>query len=144
MGNNPKYKHNKSGRIYEVTSMTIINATNKDDGSIMVMYQGGKRDGTVHSQFVREQSEFLEKFTLIEDEESSDNNDLDALIEALTILRKYGNPKYPTHCEHDKLHINISPEGVSDEDIARLHELGVFVDSEFGDEGFASFRFGSS
>jgi hypothetical protein len=46
--------------------MNIINATNKDDGSIMVMYQGEKRDGSGHSQFVRELNEFLEKFTPVE------------------------------------------------------------------------------
>jgi hypothetical protein len=67
---------------------------------------------------------------------------MDDLIEALTILRKYGNPSYPTHCSHDMLTICISPDGVSDEDIQRLDELGVF-DAE--DEGcFASFRFGSA
>ena len=27
------------------------------------------------------------------------------LIEALTILLKYGNPAHPTHCEHDELTI---------------------------------------
>jgi len=30
---------------------------------------------------------------------------MDDLIKALQILRKYGNPKYPTHCEHDTLYI---------------------------------------
>ena len=61
-----KYKHLKSGRVYDVLSMNIINATNKDDGSIMVMYQGAKRDGTGNMQFVRELNEFLEKFKSVE------------------------------------------------------------------------------
>ena len=28
---------------------------------------------------------------------------MEDLIKALQILLKYGNPKYPTHCEHDEL-----------------------------------------
>jgi hypothetical protein len=36
------------------------------------------------------------------------------LIEALQIFAKYGNPDYPTHCEHDTLMImGICPEDVS-------------------------------
>ena len=27
------------------------------------------------------------------------------LIKALQIFLKYGNPKWPTHCEHDNLYI---------------------------------------
>jgi hypothetical protein len=66
------------------------------------------------------------------------------LIEALQILLKYGNPTYPTHCEHDVLTIvGISPDLVSDEDKARLDELGFFVSNEYGD-GFQSFRYGSA
>ena len=37
------------------------------------------------------------------------------LIEALNIFLKYGNPKYPTHCEHDIMYVSIDPELVSDE-----------------------------
>ena len=58
-----KYKHNKSGRIYDVLSMGIINGTNKDDGDIMVLYRGMKRDGTGVGDFVREIKEFEAKFT---------------------------------------------------------------------------------
>lgn len=66
---------------------------------------------------------------------------MDDLIEALTILRKYGNPAYPTHCEHDELWVDIRPELVSDEDKRRLDELGFFTsDSKLG---FTSFKFGS-
>jgi hypothetical protein len=69
------------------------------------------------------------------------------LIEALTILLKYGNPYSPTHCEHDQMTIcGIDPKDVSDEDKARLDELGIFVSDEFGDEEqvFMSYRFGSA
>lgn len=69
---------------------------------------------------------------------------MDDLIEALQILRKYGNPEYPTHCEHDKLNVDISAELVSEEDIKKLNRLGFFVDQGDGFEGtFSSFKFGS-
>ena len=43
------------------------------------------------------------------------------LIEALKILLKYGNPKYPTHCSHDELNIvGIEPEKISKEDVAEV------------------------
>ena len=65
------------------------------------------------------------------------------LIEALQILLKYGDPAYPTHCEHDELTIcGIDPEDVSKEDKDRLDELGFFVSEEYG--CFKSFRFGSA
>jgi hypothetical protein len=67
---------------------------------------------------------------------------MDDLIEALTILRKYGNPRNPTNCDSDVMWVNIQPEQVSDEDMARLDALGFFVSSEYPD-GFMSFRFGS-
>lgn len=67
---------------------------------------------------------------------------MDDLIEALTILRKYGNPRNPTNCSHDVLWVATDPALVSDEDKARLDELGFFVSSTDG-EGFRSFRFGS-
>lgn len=66
------------------------------------------------------------------------------LIEALQIFLKYGNPYAPTHCEHDVLTVMIDPSDVSDEDIARLDELGFDVGSEYGQEMFTSFRFGSA
>jgi hypothetical protein len=67
--------------------------------------------------------------------------ELDDLIEALTILRKYGNPKYPTTCEHDILYVCIDAKLVSAEDTARLDELGFFVENEA--DGFASHHFGN-
>lgn len=67
------------------------------------------------------------------------------LIEALQILLKYGNPSYPTHCEHDVLTIcGISPDDVSDEDKTELDRLGFFVSDEYGVEQFQSFKFGSA
>lgn len=65
---------------------------------------------------------------------------MDELIQALQILRKYGNPPFPTHCEHDVLHVAVSPEGVSEEDLAALEELH-FTPDDY--EGFYSFYFGS-
>lgn len=68
------------------------------------------------------------------------------LIEALTILLKYGNPRWPTHCEHDILTVcpSINPDKVSPEDITRLKQLGFFVSDEIGEKQFASHRFGSA
>lgn len=65
------------------------------------------------------------------------------LIEALTILLKYGNPRNPTYCEHDTLTIvDIDPNGVTPEDRARLDELGFFVSE--ADRCFQSYRYGSA
>lgn len=65
------------------------------------------------------------------------------LIEALTLLLKYGDPEYPTHCEHDELTIcGIDPADVSDEDKAKLDALGFFVSEE--DNCFRSSRYGSA
>jgi hypothetical protein len=68
---------------------------------------------------------------------------MDDLIEALQIFRKYENPRWPTNCSHDQLSImEVKPSKVSEEDTARLAELGFIVDE---DEGyFYSFRFGSA
>lgn len=67
---------------------------------------------------------------------------LEALIEALNIFRKYGNPERPTHCEHDKLQVVIDPSTVSKEDTEILADLGFHVDRE--DKCFYSYRFGSA
>ena len=65
------------------------------------------------------------------------------LIRALQIFLKYGNPMYPTHCEHDVLCItDFDPDIITAEDKAELDELGFFVSDEY--ECFISFRFGSS
>ena len=65
------------------------------------------------------------------------------LIEALTILLRYGNPRRPTICEHDELTIvDIDPGTVTPADVARLKELGFFVGE--GEECFRSYRYGSA
>ena len=66
---------------------------------------------------------------------------MDDLIKALQILRKYGNPDYPTNCNHDELLVDISPELVIDKDKEELENLGFIVDEEF--DAFMSFKFGS-
>ena len=68
------------------------------------------------------------------------------LIEALTILLKYGDPHSPLNCNHDEVIIcGINPKDVSTEDKKRLDSLGFFVsDGGYADETwFKSFRFGS-
>lgn len=63
------------------------------------------------------------------------------LIEALQIFLKYGNPNYPTHCEHDELWIcGYEDAEILEEDRAKLEELGFF---NYGD-GWKSFRYGSA
>ena len=64
------------------------------------------------------------------------------LIEALQIFLKYGNPKFPTHCEHDELYVRIESNLVSDEDKIKLEELGFHVNTDVG--GFSSRKYGSS
>jgi hypothetical protein len=68
---------------------------------------------------------------------------MEKLIEALTIMLKYGNPAFPTTCEHDVLYVpTYDYEKFSPEDIARLEELG-FTYNEDGGEGFMSTWYGS-
>lgn len=65
------------------------------------------------------------------------------LIEALHIFKKYvdGEWRNPFYCSYEELCImQVDPDDVSKEDIARLDELGFFVSSE---DCFMSFRFGS-
>ena len=64
------------------------------------------------------------------------------LIRALTIFLKYGNPRCPTHCEHDELTVCIDPKLVSEEDKVELEKLGFFPKGD--DDCFHSFRFGSA
>ena len=62
------------------------------------------------------------------------------LIEALQIFLKYGDPKYPTCCQHDILQVMIDVNLVSDEDKARLKELSFNIFDGY----FTSYRFGSA
>jgi hypothetical protein len=69
--------------------------------------------------------------------------EMEDLIKALQIFLKYGNPKWPTCCEHDVLHIvDIDHNKVSEEDKGTLKDLGFLVDENEG--GFYSFRYGSA
>ncbi len=68
---------------------------------------------------------------------------MEQLIEALQIFLKYGNPGWPTGCEHEKLYVFIDPAIVSPEDKAKLEELRFFV-SEDEPDVFYSFRYGSA
>lgn len=61
------------------------------------------------------------------------------LIAALQIFLKYSDTEYPTHCEHDILHVCVDPELVTDEDKNQLHELGFSYDSDH----FYSYKYGS-
>ena len=56
-----KYTNNKNGKIYISIREDIINATNKDDGKIMVLYYPEEKPDM---HFVRELEEFRVKFTL--------------------------------------------------------------------------------
>lgn len=64
------------------------------------------------------------------------------LIKALQILSKYVegyNENYPTHCEHDVLHVIVNPEKVSGDDKDELAKLGFFPE----DDCFISYKYGS-
>ena len=58
-----KFKHNKTGNIYEVLREDVINCTNINSEQIMVLYQNLSIKDKI---FVREKNEFYEKFTHIE------------------------------------------------------------------------------
>lgn len=61
------YKHIKSGRVYTFIAVAI-DGTNATDGRQMVIYYGPTRDGTLCGLFVREYTEFHEKFKVINDQ----------------------------------------------------------------------------
>lgn len=65
---------------------------------------------------------------------------MDDLIKALHIFRKYGNPQWPTHCEHDVLMVMIDPADVDSADVLELETLGFLIDNEY----FKSYKFGSA
>lgn len=68
---------------------------------------------------------------------------MEDLIKALQIFIKYGNPEYPTHCEHDVMMIvGINPDDVSEKDKQELDKLGFIFNED--EECFMSFRFGSA
>ena len=57
-----KFKHLKTGDLYEMIRDDVINCTNANDHQIMVLY---KRDGYPDLIFVREKEEFYRKFQKI-------------------------------------------------------------------------------
>lgn len=66
---------------------------------------------------------------------------MDTLLKALTIFLKYGNPEFSTHCEHDKLTVDIDPALVSAEDLKKLDDL--YFHAQEDEECFTSSYFGS-
>ncbi len=71
---------------------------------------------------------------------------LSNLIKALTILQKYEDPVFPTHCEHDVLLIMVPSSRVTTEDIIAISKLGFnpsLPDDEYGD-CFYSYLYGSA
>lgn len=66
---------------------------------------------------------------------------MENLIKALQIFLKYGNPDYPTHCEHDVMYVSIPYKLVSEEDKNTLDKLGFFADEN---GCFKSYRYSSS
>lgn len=64
----------------------------------------------------------------------------DDMIKACEIFRKYNPDNGGFCCEHDVMHVAVSPGDVSEEDVQALDELGFFPDDA---GGFASYRFGS-
>lgn len=54
------YRHRKSGDRYLVLDISVMNATNKQAGQPMVLYQNEDGD-----KFVREHREFYNKFELV-------------------------------------------------------------------------------
>jgi hypothetical protein len=83
----------------------------------------------------------ISKLCIGEKPDAHRGGDMEKLIEALQIFLKYGNPTFPTHCEHDVMYIcGYNEKDISEEDTAKLKELGFF----WGDETFQSFRYGSA
>lgn len=69
-----------------------------------------------------------------------DGYGFDALIEAFTIFRRYGNPQWPTCCGHDEMRVCINPKDVGKPDLERLEALGFSP----GEYDFVSYRFGNA
>ena len=54
-----KFRHLKTGNIYEMLRNDVINCTNANSEQIMVLYKSDLHQGKL---FVREKNEFYEKF----------------------------------------------------------------------------------
>ena len=61
-----RYRNNKTGVVYVATGCAL-NATNAQNGQRMIVYREPTSDDSEHV-FVREESEFFEKFTRIPEE----------------------------------------------------------------------------
>ena len=59
------YRHKKTGKLYVVLNMEVINCTNANDDQIMVAYKNKE----FKDLFVREKNEFLERFELTDIDE---------------------------------------------------------------------------
>lgn len=57
--------HKKSGKKYFILNDCVINGTNANDGQMMVLYTGHKKNSESIGIFVREREEFFEKFKII-------------------------------------------------------------------------------
>lgn len=68
---------------------------------------------------------------------------MEDLIKAFTIFLKYGNPNYPTHCEHDVMYVSVDPKIVSSEDKEELNKLGFFPENVNYGDVFYSYKYGS-
>lgn len=66
---------------------------------------------------------------------------MENLIEALQIMLKHGNVEFPTHCEHDELHVFPNDMEFTHEELVRLNKLGFFPNESY--DGFVSFKYGS-
>lgn len=64
------------------------------------------------------------------------------LIEALQIVAKYSDVKYPTTCEHGVMYVLVDPFDVPDEEKDKLEELGFSANEE--ERRFYSRRFGAA
>lgn len=65
------------------------------------------------------------------------------LIEGLTLLAAHqSNDISPLHCEHDQLTVMADPADFTDDELARLDELGFCPDHDTAT--FTSSRFGSA
>lgn len=64
------YKHNKTGKLYSFLD-EVINATNANDGQVMILYVTTIAEGPI---YVREKEEFLTKFTKVNNDGSDSSN----------------------------------------------------------------------
>ena len=132
------YQHKKSGRLYEVLSEDVINATNTQDGQRMVYYKGTKKDDSGIGYFVREVDEFYNKFVKMSEEQAKkirfESNVLD-IIHMNYRPDEYQDPHYRLRDDVglDSLDIielimNVENEyniAISDDIVEILHDMTI-------------------